>query len=350
MRILVIGGTGFIGPHVLRRLVHRGHEVLCLHRGQTEADLPSEVVHLHADRERLADVRPELSTFAPEVVLDTRPMTEDQARILIKTLLGIARRVVALSSGEVYRAYGLIHGTETGPTEPVSIAEDAPLRQRLFPYRGETLRAKDDPMRWVDDYDKILVERVVLGEPNLPGTVLRLPMVYGPGDDSHRLFPYLKRMDDGRPAILLEEVQAHWRWARGCVEDIAEAVVSCVVDDRAAGRVYNVSEPLALTEAEWVREIGLVFGWRGEVVAVPGDRLPPRLRMPGNFGQHLTYDTTRIREELGYTERLTRAEAIRRTVDWELSHVPGQIDPAAYDYSAEDAVLAAGPVPDALSK
>jgi nucleoside-diphosphate-sugar epimerase len=123
-----------------------------------------------------------------------------------------------------------------------------------------------------------------------------------------------------------------------------------VLDDRAAGRVYNVSEPLAMTEAEWVREIGLVVGWRGEVVAVSGDRLPPRLRMPGNFGQHLTYDTTPIREELGYTERLPRAEAIRRTVDWERSHAPDRIDPQEYDYAAEDAVLAAGPVPGTLSK
>src|SRR5262249_39588891 len=210
--------------------------------GQTEADLLPEVAHLHDDRERLPDHRPALTRFAPEVVLDTRPMVENQARTLMGTLRGIARRVVALSSGDVYRAYRLIHGTETGPRQPVPIAEDAPLRQRLFPYRGETPRAADDPMRWLDDYDKILVERVVMGEPDLPGTVLRLPMVYGPGDEAHRLFPYLKRMDDGRPAILLEEVRSQWLWARGYVEDVAEAVVSAVLNNRAAGRAYNVSE------------------------------------------------------------------------------------------------------------
>jgi hypothetical protein len=38
------------------------------------------------------------------------------------------------------------------------------------------------------------------------------------------------------------------------VEDIAEAVVLAVLDDRAAGRVYNVSETHAMTEAEWVRK------------------------------------------------------------------------------------------------
>jgi len=123
------------------------------------------------------------------------------------------------------------------------------------------------------------------------------------------------------------------------VEDLAEAVVSAVLDDRAAGRVYNVSEPDALSEAEWVRAIGRVVGWPGEVVTVPGDRLPPRLRLPGIFAHHIVYDTTRIRSELGYAEHLPRAEAIRRTVDWERSHPPQIIDPQAFDYAAEDAVL-----------
>jgi hypothetical protein len=49
----------------------------------------------------------------------------------METVLGIARRVVALSSGDVYRAYDLLHGTEAGPPQPIPIAEDAPLRHRL---------------------------------------------------------------------------------------------------------------------------------------------------------------------------------------------------------------------------
>ena len=47
MRVLVIGGTGITGPHVVRRLVEMGHEVTIFHRGQHEADLPPEVRHIH---------------------------------------------------------------------------------------------------------------------------------------------------------------------------------------------------------------------------------------------------------------------------------------------------------------
>lgn len=342
MRIVVIGGTGFIGPHVVRRLFERGHEIVLFHRGQTHADSPSEIVHRHGDRAGLANHRDDFARLAPEVILDVCPMTEDHAVSLMATFKGIARRVVVLSSGDVYRAYGLIRRKEEGPLEPTPVAEDAPLRQRLYPYRGETPRAADDPMRWLDDYDKILVERAVMGDASLPGTVLRLPMVYGQGDHAaHRLFPYLKRMDDGRPAILPDEVRARWRWARGYVEDVAEAIVSAVLDDRAAGRIYNVSEPDALTEAEWVRTIGRAVGWSGEVVSLAEDHQPPRSRMPANFAQHLDYDTTRIRQELGYHERLSRLEALERTIEWERAHPPTAIDPQDFDYDAEDAALSA---------
>jgi nucleoside-diphosphate-sugar epimerase len=340
MRILVIGGTGFVGPHVIRRLAARGDEILCFHRGESRAELPSEVAHLHGDRADLVKYRERFARFSPDVVLDTRPMNEQDARTAMETFRGIAHRLVALSSGDVYRAYGVIQRSESGSLVPVPITEEAPKRERLYPYRGETPRAADDPMRWVDDYEKILVERVVMEDPELPGTILRLPMIYGPGDDSHRLFSYLKRMDDRRPAIIVEECEAHWRWTRGFVEDLAEAIVLALVDVRAYGRIFNVGEPDALSLTDWVHAIGQAAGWSGEVVAIPGDRLPEQLRKPLNFAQDLVYDTARIRAELGYQESARREEAIARTVAWERAHPPAQIDPREFDYGMEDAVLA----------
>lgn len=187
MRVLVIGGTGFIGPHVVARLHGMGHAVTLFHRGQTEADLPSGVGHLHGDRRRLAAHAAAFARAAPEVVLDMHPMTEGDARAVVDTFKGVARRIVAVSSMDVYRAYDILRRKEPGPVEPGPIVEEALLRGRLYPYRGDSPRAADDPERGLDDYDKIPVERAVLGDPNLPGSVLRLPMVYGPGDSQHRL-------------------------------------------------------------------------------------------------------------------------------------------------------------------
>ncbi len=114
----------------------------------------------------------------------------------------------------------------------------------------------------MDAYDKIAVERVVLANADLPGTVLRLPMVYGPGDSQHRLFEYLKRMDDNRPTIPVDEGLASWRWTRGYVENVAAAVALAATNPRATGRVYNVGEDKGRSTIEWIEEIGGAAGWR----------------------------------------------------------------------------------------
>src|SRR5262245_19484956 len=246
MRVLVIGGTNFIGPPLVRRLVGLGHEVAIFHRGRTQADLPPGVEHILGDRHDRRAHAAEFRRFGPEVVVDMIAFTEADALGLVRTFRGLARRTVVLSSADVYRAYGRFLGLEDGPAEPTPLTEESPLRQVLFPYRGQS-KGPDD---FLYSYDKIPVEKVVLAEPDLPGTVLRLPMVHGPGDSYHRLSPYLKRMDDGRPAIVLDEAMARWKCPRGYVEDVAAAIALAVVNERAAGRTYNVAEPVAFAEAE----------------------------------------------------------------------------------------------------
>jgi len=340
MRILVIGGTNFMGPLVVRSLSQQGHEITVFHRGQTQADLPKGVREIPGDRRPIANSAAELQHFAPEVVLDMIPAIEQDALEIMSVFTGVARRVVAISSQDVYRAFGRVNGKESGPVDTVPITEDSLLRENLYPYRGETPREQDDPRRWQDDYDKILVERVVMSDPELPGTVLRLPMVYGPGDYQHRLFNYLKHMDDNRPAIPMDEAEARWRWTHGYVENVAEAIALAVTGERAAGRIYNVGEPFTFTMAEWVDKIGQAAGWQGRVVLVPRGRLPEPLRWGINAEQDIVVDSSRIRRELGYEERVSLDEALKRTIAWERSNPPKEIDPKEFDYAVEDAFLA----------
>jgi nucleoside-diphosphate-sugar epimerase len=301
--------------------------------------LSPEVLHIHGDRTQLGKYRDQFQRLAPEVVVDIRAMTEHDALMVRDVFRGVARRLIALGSGDVYHAYDILRGLESGPPQGTPLAEDSALRQKFYPYRGPVPREPEDPMPWADDYDKILVERVVLGEPSLPGTILRLPMVYGPGDGHHRLFPYLKRMDDHRPFILVGEPQARWRWTRGYAENVAAAIAAAAMNEQAAGRIFNIGEPDTLSETEWIKAIGLEAGWKGKVISVPQGQLPGK--QPAlNFEQDLEVDTSLIRRELGYTEAVSRAEALRRTIAWERAHPPGPIDPEEFDYVAEDRVLA----------
>jgi nucleoside-diphosphate-sugar epimerase len=314
VRILIIGGTNFIGPHLVRRLVGAGHEVAVLHRGQARTDLPDLVRHITGDRRRLVDHRDEFLRFGPDVAVDMIAYTDDDARGLVATFRGLARRVVVISSGDVYLAYGRVTRTEPGPIEPTPLAENSPLRSALFPYRAQA-KGPDD---FLYSYDKIPVELTVMAEPDLPATVLRLPMTYGPGDPFRRLSPYLKRMDDGRPIIRLDEGLARWRCPRGYVEDVAAAIALATEDDRAAGRIYNVAEQPALTEADWVRRVGEAVGWRGRVETVPAGRIP----VPLDFSQSLDMNSGRIREELGFAEVADANEALERTIAWERANPP----------------------------
>jgi nucleoside-diphosphate-sugar epimerase len=342
MRILVIGGTGFIGPHVVRRLAEGGHEVSVLSRGQRTAALPAGVRTLRGDRRRLSAVRQELRALRPDVVVDVVLASGRQAAELMETIRGAAGRVVALSSQDVYRACGILHGLEPGPPEPVPLTEASALRTRLNTYPPPVIAMLKGVFSWLDDeYDKIPVEQAVMDDPALPGTVLRLPMVYGPGDPLHRLFPIVKRIDDGRPVILLHEGMARWRATRGYVEDVGAAVALAATRDEASGRVYNVGEEAALSELEWTQAVCRAAGYAGEVLALPPEAAPAHLQPPGNVEQHWATSTALIRRELGFAEAAAPEAALVRTIEWERAHPPAAVDPAPFDYAAEDAALLA---------
>jgi nucleoside-diphosphate-sugar epimerase len=312
MRILAIGATGFVGNHVIAQLVDQGHNIAVLHRGKTAANWPERVQDIRGDRERLRDFQANLEAFSPDVILDMIAFTEQQARELAAIAQALEVRVVAVSSGDVYRNYDGFRGRATAPPDPVPLSENAPLRETRFPYRGQ-----DVAFKYADDYEKILVEQTLLSAPELPTTIVRLPAVYGPGDRQHRLQPYLQHMANRKDAILLEDIQANWRWSRGFVENVASALALVVCSERSAGRIYNLGDEPTLTEREWIEQIVSFAGWAGEVAAVPRSELPDDLQQPVDWRYHLWTDTTAIRSELGYVSPVAFEEAMRRTVDWE---------------------------------
>jgi nucleoside-diphosphate-sugar epimerase len=335
MRVLIVGGTGFIGPYVVRRLAAMGHEVAVFHRGTSGMALPVE--HIIGDWRDLPRLRPRAG-----IVINLILSSAAQAREFMDTFRGVARRVIAASSIDVYRACGVLHGSEDGPLQATPLTEDSQLRTKGQTYPPEQIERLRKIVPWVDDeYDKIPVERTILGDRELPGTVLRLPMIYGPGDYVRRFHPVLKRIDDGRRAILLQEVVADWRSPRGYVENVAEAIALAAVDDRAAGRIYNVAETPAFSEMEWARKIARATGWTGEFVVLPKDTIPPHLKFPGNAAQHWEADSSRIRNELGYCEPIAVDEGIRRTIEWERANPPTLPLPYSFDYEVEDGALAA---------
>ena len=115
----MIGGTGAEGPHVARALHERGRAVTLFHRGQHESVLLSGIRHSRSPEAALPVLSfpAELLRTEFEIVIHMIPMGEADARIAAHTLAGRVQRLVALSSGDVYQAYGRFTGLEPGPVK-----------------------------------------------------------------------------------------------------------------------------------------------------------------------------------------------------------------------------------------
>jgi nucleoside-diphosphate-sugar epimerase len=298
VRVLVLGGTEFSGPFVVQELLEGGHDVVVFHRGEHEHPLTAGAEHVHGDFAEFERHLPELRDQQPEVVVDMRAFRREEGRRVLG-FEGVAERAIVASSADVYRAYGRLHKTEPGPPEPLPLAEESPLREVVIR----------------EDYDKVGVEREARSLRNYQVTVLRLPSIHGPGDYLHRLHQYVQPMDEGRSAIEIDRALAQWRWVRGYVEDVAHAICLAATDDRAAGRTYNVADPVAFSEEEWVRRIAGVHGWQGELVFVSKEQR-------WDLQQDYVVDSSRIRAELGYAELIDPDEALRRTIAWERANPP----------------------------
>lgn len=310
MTLFLIGGTGFIGRVVTQRLADAGHAVTVFHRGRTMSDLPDAVTTVHGDRDDPEALRDALDASVPNVVLDVIPYTEAQGEALAELCAGRTDRLVAISSGDVYRQYDGLRGASDIPSEPVPLTEKAPLRRSRYPYRGA-----DTDFAYAHDYDKILVEeRVKSGD--VPATVLRLPKVYGPGDAEHHVGQALDRLREAGDTLVLGEREAQWRWSRGYVTNVAAAIVAATTDPVAAGRTYNVGEPDALPQATWLRRVAEVAGLSTTIRTVPDGEDPS----PFNWNYSMALDTRRIRTELKFAEPISHQQTLVRSVLWEREH------------------------------
>jgi nucleoside-diphosphate-sugar epimerase len=254
-------------------------------------------------------------------------MTRDEAAAAVEVFRGYAGRIVVASSQDVYAAMGgLLGKEETPPTAGLALGEDAPLRTSRYIHGGA--------------YEKIEVEEVFRGAGDgLPATILRMPAVHGPDDPQHRFFPWVKRMTEGRPALVLDAGMANFRWSHAYVENVAHAFVLAATQDAAAGQVYNVSESHTPTVGERLHALATAAGYRGKIVAAPRDRCPPHLVMPADYRFDLITSDARMRRELGYREIVAPEEAWRRTFEWQRTVCPLAVHAQQFDDAAEDTFL-----------
>jgi nucleoside-diphosphate-sugar epimerase len=324
MRVMVLGGTRFIGAAIVEELHAHGHELLIVHRGEHEpADLP-EVDHLHANRRDLPHLRGPVGEFDPEAVVDNCAYSAADAETALAAVDGDVR-LLAVSSMDVYRAFGaVLAGTET---DPLPVDETSPVRGERFPYRGRPHPSPD-----AETYEKLDVEAAYLAR---EATICRLPMVYGERDHQRREEPILRRVRAGRDRV--PAGSGSWLWTRGYVRDVAAGVRLALESDAAVAEILNLGEARTWSMGLWARHVLEAAGSTAELVRVPDVLLPDDLKTLGTVPQHLLVDSSKARDLLGWTETDPH-QALHRSVAWHLANPP---EDASGDFTDDDRALAA---------
>lgn len=322
MRVLVLGGTTFIGRRVVERLHDRDDEVLVVHRGHHQPAPWVPVGHLHVDRHSLLDRAGEVAEFDADAVVDTCAMTASDVIAVLPVLPEVP--TVALSSQDVYQAYT---GLQRNRCEsPVPLTEDSELRRDRYPHRGSGFAAIPE------DYEKLDVEEHWLAR---GATVLRLPMVYGPHDQQRREDLVLRRIRGRRQQMPVGA--GNLLWTRAHVDDIATGVLAALDTRAADGMAINLGEPATVPILEWFEQIVRAADGELELIQVPDAALPAELALTRAPQQHILASVNRAEQLLAWSP----ADSVLRvgeSVRWHLDNPPDRTW-TADDTRADDAAL-----------
>ena len=229
LRVLVLGGTGFLGPHVVRALVERGHQLTLFTRGRSE---PTMFPELYTDLEyRVGDRNGDISSLRDgnwDAVIDNSGMTPTQVGATAELLRDSAGQYLFTSTRGVYMDYTRSPMDEDAPVGPPGVPE----------------------ADW-DGYGplKALAEREVHRFFPDSATIIRPPQITGPGDRTDRFTYWYDRVDRGGEVLAPGDPTDHVQYSD--VRDLAEFYVH-LLEQKTAG-VFNIGGPASLlTSAEFL--------------------------------------------------------------------------------------------------
>lgn len=184
-RILILGGTGFIGPNTVRYAIERGHEVTIFTRGRRQVDLPAGVERLVGDRN---DDHTALEGRRWDAVLDNNCYDYRWAQKSTALLKDATDHYLMVSS---VSAYAMEDNGETDPSVPVS--ERHPLDAPLAPIPDDFEDGQEADYALMKRLSEDIVREAFPGR----STIVRPTLIVGPGDPTGRWSYWPVRMNRG---------------------------------------------------------------------------------------------------------------------------------------------------------
>ncbi len=278
MKVLIIGGTRFLGLAIARALRREGHQVSVFHRGHTRAALPEGVREILGDKSDEAAVKQALGGH--DALVDTVCSAQDVLKIARIAPAGLKRWVHCGSVGVYAPAVG-IPSLEDDPCDP------------------------PDPL---GGFRSKLEQDQALMATGLPVVSLRACNIYGPGDVpletlGGRNPQWFRDTAAGKEIVIPNDGRGLLQ--PGHVADLAEAFVLALVEKAAVGRIYNMAPPQAVTLNQYADLLKEALGSKSPVRHVPMEEIVASGSTGFEAGlrfvcEHMCVGVGRIERELGW--------------------------------------------------
>ena len=301
--ILILGGTGYIGPYQVREAVARGHRVTVFNRGQRQADLPPGVIHLRGDRsiEKLDleslrgkrwDAAIDNSQTDPAWVTKTAELLRDSVRYYLY-----------VSSTGVYFPYDTPHFIKED-VKPILVDPD-----------GTTASYGVRKALSEIENTKVFGDRAINVRPNF---------IVGPGDESDRFMYWPHRYARGGEILVPGSPEDHVQFAD--VRDLAAFMIHAIETGKTG--TYNIAGDDTITMKKFQDAMGAVITspprtltWISDMQFLRGFRLganvpwiPPKLTPQGQrYGQNYINSDKAVTAGLKYRPM---TETIRDAAAW----------------------------------
>ncbi len=307
MRVLIVGGTRFVGYHLCLQLVQAGHEVVLFNRGQHPATLPEGVERLIGDRDDFAQIPNLLAGQKFDAVFDTSGRQQAQTAVFAEYFRGKVAHFVYISSAGVYQLTELWPLSEASPLDPKS----------RHIGKSET-----------DEY--------LLADPALCATSIRPVYIYGPRNYNDIEAWFFDRLVHDQPILIPGDGQSLTQL--GHAADLARACVAVLGKPQAVGQIYNVSGAEYMSFVGLARACAEVCNKKADIRFFDPSTYP-------DFGrkffplrqQHFFTAITKAQQDLAWQPEFSLAAGLADSLTW--YHDSGRINQSA-DLRKDKIILA----------
>jgi len=332
--VLLLGGTRFIGAHLVRILQEANYEVTVFHRGQHAWPFPDGPAPnvINGNRKNIEDLEKVARARDWSAVVDLVAFTAADSSIAIEAFHEQCGIFAHISTGSVYQV----------------------LRDYHNPYAEDDAMLFEDPLPLVDEdlehpamvygLGKRGCEEALLAaheESGFPVTIIRPPIVSGPLDHSLRDASYLHRLRDGGP-LLVPATSGAFRHV--AVQDLGRLILAAIEEwDASLGEAFNAGGASILSLSEYLQLFATVLGLpEPTILPVPFDVLEARVGLgsqPFGYPRTAVPDITKAQMLLGWQPR--RAEQYLPEVAQWVEYVYQGEKPASYtDYRERELAYA----------